>query len=236
LRGGLLDAAEMRATTRIADDRAGAFYATAWLMVHYLMNRHPDELRSYEEAVTKMPESAAWAHSFPDLTGDKLDWELRSYLDGGAYSVLIFQFEVPQPASQPEKPMTDADVHATRALVLATGSRMDSLGRPEITAEQRAGTRREAAEALRQEPPHVLAQAVLHFALGQPVDLATARLTTATHPDDWMAWLLLAEALRANRVTQNQGEAFENAARLMKADRAVTITISVQRSPPRSTP
>ena len=60
----------------------------------------------------------------------------------------------------------------------------------EASPAARALARSEIAEALRQDPHNVLAQAVRTFALEETVDLATARALTSAEPDSWLAWLV----------------------------------------------
>src|SRR6185369_12609107 len=96
--------------------------------------------------------------AFPDLSGEEIDLAVRSYLDGGRYSVLVFPFDPPPPPVVEEHLMSDADVHATRALLFASARHLPlrEAAPPRDLLARRA--RIEADEALRGDGAHVLAQ------------------------------------------------------------------------------
>ena len=216
---------ELLAATGIDGDRT-AFYASAWATVHFMMNRHARELRAFEKALSaRLPVATAWAQAFGKLTPADLDYELRDYLDGGRYALLIFPFAPARPDPITERPMSDAEVHATRAQLLVLGGRHRG-SQPGNAADppDPARGRREIDEALRLDPGNVGARAIAHFELGQPVDLAAAERAIEVSPGDWMAWLLLAEAFR-QRHMQAEGDTAERAVELAWDDPSVTITL-----------
>jgi hypothetical protein len=180
---------------------------------------------AYELALArKPPDGDAWAHAFPDLPAAKLDDELRSYLDGGQYELLIYPFKAPATRIVAERTLDDADAHATRAFLIAASSRDLALHRSPIpAAELHARAEQEAGLALREAPGHLLALAVRNWLLGDPVDLDQARATAAAHPEEWMAWLLVAKGLRERGSTDGLREAVQRAATLAAADPAVTL-------------
>src|SRR5262249_52921407 len=200
------------------------FYPTAWLAVHYLMNHRHAAFIAYEAALAREPpDPDAWAHAFPDLPPEKLDDELARYVDGGQYELLIYPFKPPALRIIGERTLDDADTHATRALLVAASSRDPGLqwGRVPVT-EMRARAEREAVEALRAVPDHLLAQAVQSFLIGDPSDLERARAASRAHPNDWLPWLLVARALKEKGPEQR--EALERAMVLAGRDPTVTLT------------
>ena len=223
-RRALVDARRLFAATQITENDRDIFYPTAWLAVHYLMNHRRAAFIAYEAALAReSPDPDAWAHAFPDLPPEKLDDELASYVDGGQYELLIYPFKPPAVRIDGERTLDDADVHATRALLVAASSRDPGLqwGRVPAT-EMRARAEREAVEALRAAPDHLLAQAVQSFLIGDPTDLEKARAVSRAHPNDWLPWLLVARALKEK--SPEQREALERAMVLAGRDPTVTLT------------
>jgi hypothetical protein len=208
----------------VPEDNAGRFYATAWIIVHYLMNHRLVALAGYEKALHDgaSPEEA-WTAAFGSETPAALAAEIHQYMDGGQYALLVYRFVPPTPAVPVERRLTDADTHATRALLHLTGSRIrghastlsPAPGAPHPDAKH------EIDEALRQEPDHVAARAIARWALGAPIDLQQATAVSQKHGDDWLAWLLVADALLAHHDSAH--DALERAIDLAHADRSVTI-------------
>ena len=224
-RGGLSDAEEMMAATSVPPDDRGFFYATAWFMVHYLMNHQANALAAYSRALSRLPARAAWAGSFRGLTADALDTAMNVYRDGGEYALLLYPFDPPTTRITEERMLTDADVHATRALLFALASRdggamLDEAGSREL-AKIRA--HQEIHEVFQQEPSHLQAQAIEHWVLGAPTRLDEARAVAKRNPTHWMAWALLAEALREHQVEEGQAQAVSQALDLAEEDPAVEL-------------
>ena len=202
----------------------GRFYASAWSTVHYLMNHRLAALAGYEKALHDgaSPE-AAWTAAFGSQTPAELAAEVVQYLDGGRYALLVYRFAAPARAVPVERRLTDADTHATRALLHLTGSTIRGHASELSLApgEPHSAAKHEIDEALRQEPDHVAARAIAHWALGAPSDLPQATAVSQKHGDDWLAWLLMAEALLAHH--GNADDALERAMDLAAADRSVTL-------------
>ena len=204
----LMNVPELMAAKQVPSERS-LFYASAWATVHFLMNHHLDEFRNYETALrARISPAEAWTRAFGALTPAALDAEIRTYLDGGQYAVLIFPFAQARAGAVPERLLSDADVHATRALLALSGGQ-NPAARPEFTernSDYRARARRELDEALRQDPFSRLRSG--HCALRA----RNARRSLDGHArpmaHDWMAWLLLAEALREHG-TQGEDDALE---------------------------
>jgi hypothetical protein len=200
------------------------FYASAWITVHYLMNHRLVALAAYEKALHDgaSPE-AAWTTAFGAQTPGELAEEVRQYLDGGRYALLVYRFAAPALAGPVERRLTDADTHAMRALLHLTGSQIRGHA-SELSAAHgapRPAAQREIDEALRQEPDHVASRAIAHWALGAPIDLQQATALSQKHGDDWLAWLLMAEALLAHH--DSADDALDRATGLAAADRSITI-------------
>lgn len=179
---------ELLAADTIDGDRT-VFYASAWAAVHFLMNRHAEELRAFEKALSaRLPMATAWAQAFGRGAPADLDYELRDYLDGGRYALLIFPFGPARPDPIAERPTSDAEAHATRAQLLHLGGR-NRASQPGYAGDalDQARGRREIDESLRLDPGNVGARAIAHFELGQPVDLDAAERSIEASPGDWMA-------------------------------------------------
>ncbi|HTL32692.1 MAG TPA: DUF1570 domain-containing protein [Kofleriaceae bacterium] len=163
------------------------FYATAWAMVSFLANTHPQELLTYADRLNQLPNDATpadhakvWAEVFPTLTPSVLDHQLREWLSYGKHTVWRFNVKLQEwPIS--ERVLTDADVLAARAAMRMMFAKPGDAPPPEL------------AEALAAEPTHLLAQLV-RYGYKQPIALADAHKVADAHPDDWRAWYLVGHA------------------------------------------
>jgi hypothetical protein len=177
------------------------FYATAWAMFSYLANTYPKELIAYARRLDELApsESAkAWTESFPALTPDKLDHEIRKWLAYGKHTVWRFNVELKEwPIT--ERTLRDADVYAARALLR---ERFRKVGEPEPP---------ELARALAADPTHLIANLV-KAEYAKAIDLETAKQVAAAHPNDWRAWWLV--ALGANWQGDDAKQAWERACAL----------------------
>jgi hypothetical protein len=208
------------------DQEARHFYADAWLTTHYLMNHRLEALARYENALRAgaSPKSA-WAAAFGAQTPEQLAVAVHQYLDRGQYALLIYRLPplaLPAPA---ERPLPEADIHATRALLFLTGSRARALV-PELSLgpdDPRLGAKRELDEARRAEPGHVASLAIAQWMLDVPVSLEQATAASHKHGDDWLAWLLLADARDRSGDRAGQCEALARAAELADDDLSVEV-------------
>ena len=197
--------------------REYALYAKAWALFAFLLNAHPNELAHYLWLIDRTGDPAngaladqqqrAWDAAFPALSVATLDDALGQWLDEGSHMVLKFvvkRHHWPVAARW----MTDADVYAVRALMLADGT-------------QQARQREELVAALAAEPTNVLAW-VVKVSLGDKLAVEDARAVAAAHPDDWRAWWLATTAL-----SEAQGDPVEveygrgKACRLIEQNHAV---------------
>jgi hypothetical protein len=214
-------------TAKAIDGEDGSrFYAAAWLTVHYLMNHRAEALAGYEKALrTGATPEAAWTAAFGAETPAQLAADVVRYVDGGQYEVLLYHLAAATPPPRAERTLTDADTHATRALLYLTGAGTRALA-PELAikaGDPKAAARREVAEALRAEPGHVTASAIAHFMLEGPVDLALASAATRKDGGDWLAWLILADGLRRGGDRAGWNDALGRAATIARADRSVEL-------------
>jgi hypothetical protein len=180
------------------------FQATSWLVVHYLFNNEAERFATFQSRLIETKNGrAAWREVFPDLTADVMDERLAAYVfREGRFATYEADLQVP-PAEVTSTPVSDATVHATRALLYAT-----SWVRP--TSERPALVRAELSEALRLDPTLALAVYVQRFFLHEDeTDLELPKRVVALHPDDATAWLVLARARLARHETVEGKEALE---------------------------
>ncbi len=204
-RDGIFLTAKMLACDRMACTDDFKFYATAWTMYAYLHYKHPAELARFEVALGNMPADQAWQQTMGDLPTQALDHELVGYLMYGGYSIAHFKIEKRQwPIA--ERPLADADVDTLRALLhwMRDAKSLDA--------------ERELAAALAADRTNVLAHMLDRYMHKRPPTLDDARAVTLAHPDDFLAWLLLADATK-NR--NEQRHALDKLCALIADDPAV---------------
>lgn len=177
-----------------------AFIATSWLAVHYLFSHEPDRFLAFQIALTTAQDPrAAWRTTFPDLTAEAMDERLAEYVfHRGKFT--SFRGRLPPAPFEPiATPLADADVHAVRAVLFATGP-----------SQRRDLARAEVVEAVRLDPTNVLAVYVDRELLGGDAsDVELPKHLIAAHPASATAWLLLAHAREARHETDEAMEARE---------------------------
>jgi hypothetical protein len=166
------------------------FYATSWLLVHYLMNHRPEQFARFQHRLGALePGPQAFRAEFPDLDPDKLTRTLSKYARTGDYTV-ISRVSAGWTGTPQTRVLSDAEVHGVRALLYGTAS---DLRNPDKLAAARA----EVDEALRAPTPSVDALAVARYVAELGYHLPPAELAArAVHADRgrWMAWLMMADA------------------------------------------
>lgn len=224
---------EAMLTTRAIDQEARHFYADAWITIHYLMNHRLPALASYEKALhTGASPKSAWAAAFGSQTPEQLAVAVHQYLDGGQYELLVYRLPALALPAPVERALPDADIHATRALLFLTGSGTRALA-PELSLgadDPMLGAKRELDEARRAEPCHVASLAMTHWMLDVPVGLEQATSASRKHGDDWLAWLLLAEARGRSSDPAGRDDALARAAELADDDLSVEIPAARRRA------
>jgi hypothetical protein len=163
---------------------SASFYATSWLLVHFLLNRHGEEFAEFQKRVMRLtPWEEGFAQAFPALTYDALDVQLTEYVKAGTFRTITEPVQLPvfEPAL---RVLPEAEVRGVRALLSS------SLQNPLSEAE--------AAEALRLDSGEIHALVVRFHALSPSATQARTELAEralAAHPRNVLAWWLRALAL-----------------------------------------
>jgi tetratricopeptide (TPR) repeat protein len=165
-------------------------YALAWALVHFLRNRHPQELGELMLRFTRGQDPAvAWREVFPQWdpiapgAAERLDEEIGRYLARGKFAYR--DVKLPEVAGATERAMSASEAHAAR-LSLPWRNR----GKPSRAATRLA----EAEEALAEDPANVAALRVIADARPEQA-LPAARRAVELRPDDARAWLHLSVRL-----------------------------------------
>jgi hypothetical protein len=195
----------LAARTVPAGDKGPEFEDRAWLLVHYLINKRPEAFARLQTELLGLKSSTeAWSTALPDLPPSKLDRVLDLYRFAGNYQTQVRKIHVPEPAIS-VRTMTDAEAHAVRALLFETGAA------PGVAPDS-AAAQREIGEALDADASNVEALALRFFwfpPVGRPQDRAgLAQRAVSAHPDEWLAWLMVADAAsdeRAKRTALARG-------------------------------
>ncbi|HEY1555708.1 MAG TPA: DUF1570 domain-containing protein [Kofleriaceae bacterium] len=158
------------------------FYSTAWTMYAWLRNEHPKELAHLEELFEDEPADRAWREVFPDHAIETFALELRAWLTSGGLKIWTFKIALKTwPVTQ--RTLSDADVHAARALL--------------DLEQHRDRVDAEVAAALALEPNQVVARTIDYTLHHDRTTVPIARAVVAAHPDQWLAWRMLAETLHS---------------------------------------
>ncbi len=171
-------------------EQHGDYYASSWLLVHWLVNRRGADFASYQRRLARAEEpAAAWTAAFPDLDPAdgaamaRLDRELDAYLASAANTPL----RVMLPASEPRlrrREIPPPEVHAVRADLFLHGPLPPEASRPKAEKEISASLR---------EDPSGLPVALSLAQVGRREEaLRLGRAAVATRPDDWRGWVMLA--------------------------------------------
>lgn len=165
----------------------GQFYATSWMLVHYLFNVRPIQLERFVKRLQALePATKTFAAEFPDLAKGGLEAVLRDYAFSGKYTART-RAVAPWSGEHQTRVLPDADVHASRA-ILASSIHSGS--------EWRTAARSDVAEAL-QDPRPPIEAFVLPFLSSQlaPPGLARdelVRRAVVARPESWMSWWMAA--------------------------------------------
>jgi len=203
---GKLDAKDQATTAGL--------YGVSWLLVHWLYNTHAADFDRYQTLLVKgIDPDKAWKAVFPGLSPAELDGELNHYAHLGEFR----NVSVPIPRVADvlrDRPMTSAEVHAARARTALTAGGMQVHGEASL-----ADAQAELASALAEDPGNVAALSMKMGTVPPGERLALGRRATAAHPEDGLAWLLLAEALPDTpELWSERAEAFRKATELLPDD------------------
>jgi hypothetical protein len=110
-----LPASALLGTRTVPPGEEGArFEDRAWLLVHYLFNKRPEEFaRLQTELIHLRPPAEAWADALSDFPPSELDAVLDQYRRFGRYETAARAIRVPEPALA-VRVMTDAEAHGGR--------------------------------------------------------------------------------------------------------------------------
>jgi tetratricopeptide (TPR) repeat protein len=200
---GKLDAKDAMATARL--------YGLSWLMVHWMSNTHPAEYERFQTLLAKgIDPDKAWKAVFSNLAPSDIDKQLHQYVHDGDYHYFVVAIPPAEGALQ-ERPMTSAEVHATRAAAALAGAAALEHG-----AEQAADAQAELAAALADDPGNVRALRMKMGMVKPEERVALGRRAAEGHPDDGLAWLTLAETLPdALENWEERAQAFKKATALL---------------------
>jgi tetratricopeptide (TPR) repeat protein len=173
------------------ETKTAGLYGKSWLLVHWLNNVHPEEFAKYQTLLQKgIDPDKAWKVAFPSLTNDDIEVQLHQYVDHGDYHYFVVPIASVGAISK-ERPLLSADVHAIRAKAALTGGNTLVDG-----STQLADGQAELAAALADDPANVRAS-LMKLPLVKPEERPVlGRRATEAHPDDGLAWLLLADSLQ----------------------------------------
>ena len=167
------------------------YYATSWLLVHWLSTTRPEGFAKFQAHLAKGADPRqSFAEAFSDLRGADLDSMLLPYLLRGFFKERTVQ--VPSvTVSATERPLADAEVHALRARLALTASYLSKEG----SKERLALARTELDESLRLEPANLSAIWLKVGDVPQAQRLPLVRAAVAAHPEEGLGWRLLGAVL-----------------------------------------
>jgi tetratricopeptide (TPR) repeat protein len=167
------------------------YYGLSWMMVHWLFNEHPDQFTQLQVLLSKGIDSEkAWKVIQPGLGTTDVDGAIQAYALHGNYQEFQAPFVAPTATGFTEKPLNEADVHATLARVAFEGSRSTTDGKA-----LRAEGQKEIATALQLDPKNLGAQ-LLQIRYAPPTERPQLlKKLIADHPEDGTAWLMASATL-----------------------------------------
>ncbi|RKG93898.1 hypothetical protein [Corallococcus terminator] len=164
-------------------------YASSWLWVHYLINEYGDRFSAFQNRLARGEEPrSAFAAAFQGETGFQA--ALANYVQLGRYAIST-QPLPPVPTQTQTRALASADVHVIRANLFT------SAPGDVPPAERQRKADLELDQALKEDPTHVETQRLRVEKLDKAERLKLTRLLVEKHPEDGLAWDLLANALEA---------------------------------------
>jgi hypothetical protein len=198
--------------------------------VHYLIQRRPQQVDAFQELVGGLqPGPVAFRQMFPDLAAGKLADELDEYAWRGQYRARLI--EIPRWNEHVDvRELPPAEVHALRAFL-----RVVALAGGEAPEVRRAALQADLAQALNTTSPPIEALALAFFFndWSGRADAVTARAelarrAIASHPDQWMAWLMAHQS--APPGSDERGRALHKALALAPTEPEVWIVVAKDRA------
>ena len=188
------------------DWNRGAYYGTAWLLVHYLYNNESKGLAAFQRALSENGSSikSRWLEFFPNLPPASVRAVLINYLATGQAKVR--QKVVPRPNfALNVRPLNGSRIHSLMAVVSAYAPELSPYERKKFSAWQ-------ARHAIAENPSDLWAHKVQRLFLRENrADLTTALRLTSQHPADPDAWLIAADSYQAVGRSNEAAKAMENA-------------------------
>jgi tetratricopeptide (TPR) repeat protein len=166
------------------------YYASSWLMVHWLVNRRGAAFAGYQQRLARAEEpAAAWKAEFPDLDPADgaamalLDRELDAYLRAASYTSRRVMLPAVEPPLR-RRQLPPPEVHALRAELFLTPLLPSRTFRPRVEEE--------IAASLREDPSGLPLALTLAEAGHREKALDLGRAAATARPDDWRGWAMLA--------------------------------------------
>lgn len=179
------------------------FYFTSWLLVHYLINHHPEPFNDFQRDLYQLRDwREAWSSRFPGLGPAQLDAGLEQYLDGGRFEYITAKVELP-PFAPRVRELSSAEAYGLSSWIA------HRLGADELSDQ-------DGAMALALDPQELNALRVRYDDLSGESQAgerrSLARQLVRSHPESGEAWLLLG---RSGESDQERSDALDAARRLM---------------------
>jgi len=184
------------------------FYASAWLLVHYLMSAREPDFTRYQLALSQgKGHRAAWSEALPDLTYERIDQLLVQYVRAGEYANYARPVGLP-PASARSERLSRADEYALRGLLYKQNA--------SCSREHEQRSRESLVQALALAPHQLEASALVALARAEHGGdrLADARALSERHPGAWLSWLTLASVAHAEGERATATEAVQRSLEL----------------------
>ena len=198
------------------EDSPSRYHVWSWLLYHWLWNQRSRPFSAFQERLAAAEDPAtAWRATFPELNPENpqamaaLTATLDDYRKNGRY--LYVRVEAASEPGFTSAPLSSAEVHLR--LLEARRHMDEKLARPEL------------AEALREDPAHPWAIALLAELDGTPT-LEPLRASVRARPGDWRGWLLLGRALAGDDARAEREAAFRKAVALAPESAAAQGALS----------
>ena len=171
-------------------------YASAWGLITFLINTHPQELVQYmrlveirgksREIVSAADETALWREAFPSLPLADVDAQLEQWLLHGSHLVTHFKIKR-RTWPVAERALGDADAYAIRGMLLG------------LVVKHPVQAQENLAAAIAADPTNVLARLITAALDNKLMTTDEARALAAAHRTDWRAaWLAALAITRAD--------------------------------------
>jgi hypothetical protein len=192
-----------------------ARHVTSWLWIHFLMERHREELAEFVKRLGRAEDPVvAWETAFARWQVDGLERELDAYALGVGNAMRLLP--LPEPSLDVgERDLTDGEVHTIRARLHAVRARDE--------ADRAARIAREIAAAPERERNAFPLRLALARSTSSPDRLRLARELARDFPERAEPWVLVAEALSHDDETAAERQAAAERAVALAPDNAIAL-------------